>query len=94
MGTKTVTTEFARLNLRNILDDALIGEQTIIERYGKPVAAVINPTQLRNMTAELAHLRRIVKSDAILARTKEADWIDLDNLDKALAALDARSINP
>lgn len=93
MATKTVTTEFARLNLRNILDDALIGDQTIIERYGKPVAAVVNPTQLREMQAELARLRRIVKSDNILANTQPEDWIPLEDLDQELAALHARSAN-
>lgn len=42
MDTVTVTSEQARLNWRNTIDAAYVGNEVVIERYGKPVAVLIN----------------------------------------------------
>ena len=39
---KTLSAEHARQNWRGMLDDAYRGGEMVIERYGKPIAVVIN----------------------------------------------------
>lgn len=48
---KTLTAERARISMREILDGALAGKQTVIERYGKPVGVVIGVEQWEQMEA-------------------------------------------
>lgn len=38
---KTMTTEQARNNLRDLLDNAVAGNPVVLTRYGKPVAVVV-----------------------------------------------------
>lgn len=45
MAIKTVTSEDVRLNLRDVLDDAVAGNEVVIERYRKPTAVVVNYDQ-------------------------------------------------
>lgn len=42
MTIKTVTSEDARIKMRDILDDVHTGVEVIIERYRKPAAVVVN----------------------------------------------------
>jgi hypothetical protein len=101
MNEVTMTSDQARINWRDAVDTAFEGSAVIIERYGKPVVTVLNYNQWQRMSKqmvqqadELARLRRIVKSDSILARMRAGDYVDLDNLDKELAALDASTPKP
>lgn len=38
---KTLTTEYARTHLRDLLDEAIAGQPCVLTRYGKPVAVVV-----------------------------------------------------
>src|SRR5690348_713493 len=42
MTIKTVTSEDARIKMRDILDDVHTGAEVIIERYRRPAAVVVN----------------------------------------------------
>ena len=42
---RKMTTEDARVKLRDVLDDAYAGDEIVIERYGKPTAVVISHNQ-------------------------------------------------
>ncbi|MDQ3247911.1 MAG: type II toxin-antitoxin system Phd/YefM family antitoxin [Chloroflexota bacterium] len=42
MTVRTISSEEARNNFRDILDDAIASNEVIIERYSKPVAVVVN----------------------------------------------------
>ena len=42
MTIKTVTSEDARIKMRDILDDVHTGDEVIIERYRRPAAVVVN----------------------------------------------------
>jgi prevent-host-death family protein len=63
MTIKTYKSEDARLKLRDILDDVMTGAaESVIERYGKPTAVVVNYAQWqawrRQRTATLARIRQ------------------------------------
>lgn len=52
---KTYGSEEARLKLRDILDDVNSGQESVIERYNKPVAVVVGYRQwqaLKRLRAE------------------------------------------
>ncbi len=38
-----LTSDIARANFRDVLDTAMIGGETVIERRGKQIAVVVNP---------------------------------------------------
>lgn len=42
MTVDRISSDKARLNLRTLLDSAMMGKTTIIERYGAPVAVLVN----------------------------------------------------
>ena len=45
MTVKTVTSEDARIKMRDILDDVHGGDEVVIERYRRPAAVVVNYAQ-------------------------------------------------
>jgi prevent-host-death family protein len=63
MTVKVYKSEDARLKLRDILDDVMTGRaESVIERYGKPTAVVVNYAQWqawkRQRSAKLARIRQ------------------------------------
>ncbi|MEZ4615606.1 MAG: type II toxin-antitoxin system prevent-host-death family antitoxin [Caldilineaceae bacterium] len=80
MTVKTYTSEDARLKLRNILDDVMTGAaESVIERYGKPTAVVVNYAQWqawkRQRASRLAHIRQEMEA---------GEYITQDELDAGL----------
>lgn len=68
----TFTAEDARQNMRAILDNALAGKQAVIERYGKPVAAVVGVEEWRELQAW---------------RALQGERVDSSEVDRVMASL-------
>ena len=58
MAVKTVDSNHARIHWRDVLDTAALGQDLVIEHYGKPTAAVIPYADFVAIQATLAALRR------------------------------------
>ncbi|NKQ34924.1 MAG: type II toxin-antitoxin system Phd/YefM family antitoxin [Chloroflexi bacterium] len=60
MSTKVISSDKARTRWRHVIDAAVAGENVIIERYGKPAAAVIpyqDFLELEEMLEDLHDIR-------------------------------------
>ncbi len=70
MIAQTLSSDKARLQWRNILDDAGAGRNdTVVERYGRPIAAVIPYEDYVALQEALEDLR-----DARSAAAEYAEW--------------------
>jgi prevent-host-death family protein len=80
MPTKTMTSDEARTRWRDLLDTAMAGEvDTVIERYGKPAAAVIPFEDYVALQEELEDLRAARRAVAAYREWQEdpstgEDW--------------------
>jgi prevent-host-death family protein len=54
---RTLDSNEARLHWRDVLDNTIAGEDTVITRYGRPVAAVIPYGDYLALRDELARIR-------------------------------------
>lgn len=59
MAAKVISSDQARAKWREVLDTAVAGENVVIERYGKPVAAIIPYQDFRELEEMLEDLRDI-----------------------------------
>lgn len=57
MSTTTMSSDQARSNWREVLETAVSGNSIVIERYGKPIAAIIPFDQFADEVNEEKHLR-------------------------------------
>ena len=62
---------------------AVRGDRVLIERHGKPVAALISIDELEFFEA-LEDKHDTELAEEILSRTKESDWIPLETVKKEL----------
>jgi antitoxin (DNA-binding transcriptional repressor) of toxin-antitoxin stability system len=86
MAIKTVRSEEARNSFCDILDDAIAGDDIVIERYGKPTAVVVNYTRWQMQRRQwLAMLDE---------RAREIDAGDFMTQEEVDAQLKARGIIP
>jgi len=66
MLTKVVSSEQARNQWRDIIDAAVAGESIIIERYGKPTAAVISFQDFAAIQGIIEDMRDAREAEAAL----------------------------
>lgn len=71
MSTKTIKSDEARQNWRGMLDDIGAGDDVVIERYTKPVAAIISYVDYLALQEDLEDLRAARRAEEILNRTKD-----------------------
>ncbi len=70
MSTKTMSSDQARSNWRELLETAVSGNSIIIERYGKPIAAIIPYDQFADDSSSETVLRES-------AAYQVSDWNDM-----------------
>lgn len=58
----------------------------VLAQRSRPAAVLISFEDWDETARELARLRRIILADRHFAEMKAGDYVDLDDLDKALAA--------
>lgn len=68
MSTKTMSSDQARSNWREVLETAVAGNNIIIERYGKPIAAIIPFNQFREDDGKVQTIRETA------AAYQTTDW--------------------
>jgi prevent-host-death family protein len=78
---RQVTAEKLRVQSSEILDAAMRGAPTIVTRYGRPAAVVIDFSWFE----ELERLRRGAEYEKQFARVQAGDYVDLNDLDRAAA---------
>lgn len=71
MSMKTIKSDEARQNWRGLLDDIGAGDDVVIERYTKPVAAIISYADYLALQEELEDLRAARRAEEILERAKD-----------------------
>ena len=81
MSTITVTSDQARINWRDTIDTAYKGGEVVIERYGKPMVAVVNFDLWRRMRRQWITMleQRIAEMDA-------GEYVTQEELDAELKA--------
>jgi hypothetical protein len=62
-----------------------------LAQRSEAVAVLVSPELWDSMTDELSRMRRIIKGTRQLTKIRAGNYIELDNLDQELAAMDARS---
>jgi prevent-host-death family protein len=90
MTVQTYSSDDARAKLRDILDIVGRGGAAIIERYRRPEAAVISVERYKR----LLELERIAEARRQFAEMDAGSYVSLEDLDKELAAIDARRVKP
>ena len=83
MVTRTLKSDEARQTWRDILDAATTGDQVVIERYNKPVAALISYEDFLALQEELEDLRAARRADeAYMAWKRDSSrarsWDDIE----------------
>jgi prevent-host-death family protein len=66
MDQQTLSSDDARTRWRDVLDAASAGSVTVIERYGKPTAAVIPFEDYAAIRDEIEDLRAARRAEAVL----------------------------
>jgi prevent-host-death family protein len=66
MSVKTMKSDVARNQWRNVLDQVAAGDDVVIERYNKPVAAVIRYEEFLALQEELDELRAAQRAQTVL----------------------------
>jgi antitoxin (DNA-binding transcriptional repressor) of toxin-antitoxin stability system len=81
MSAITVTSEQARVNWRDTIDTAYKGGEVVIERYGKPMVAVVNFDLWRRMRRQWVAMleQRLAEMDA-------GEYVTQEELDAELKA--------
>ena len=101
MTRKTISSDQARAKWRELLDTAVAGNHTIIERYGKPVAVVVPYQdyaqsgvvregtavyQTKNWETMKAELTAEIKADLMSEAADADDWVtQLQHLQQQIA---------
>jgi prevent-host-death family protein len=67
---KIMKSDEVRVGWRNVLDDVVAGTDILVERYGKPVVAVIPYADYMAMREELQDLRDLQAAEAAYAEYK------------------------
>jgi DNA-binding transcriptional regulator/RsmH inhibitor MraZ len=78
MSAITMTSDQARIKWRDTVDTAFQGGEVVIERYGKPMVAVVNYDHWSRMANELARLRRIIEADRQFAEMDAGNVVEFD----------------
>lgn len=85
MATKTLRSDEARQTWRDVLDAVTTGDQVVIERYNKPVAALISYEDFLALYDDLEDLRAARRADEAYAvwkrdpsRARSWDEIEAD----------------
>lgn len=65
-----------------------------LAQRGTLSAAMVSIDEWNRIASELARLQRIVEFDRQLADVRAGNYIDLDDLDQELVAMDARTPKP
>lgn len=73
MTVETVTSEYARINLRDILDAIIAGSVYVIERYRKPTAVVMSYGQWENTQRRLRELEFLLEAKQIEAKIERGE---------------------
>ncbi len=81
---ETYSAETARIELRTVLDKALAGETTVIERYNKPIAVVLGYDQWLKRELEAARREPRVSSEEVKEMLLAAG-VDLSQAPQAAA---------
>jgi prevent-host-death family protein len=81
MAVKTIRSEEARNNFRDILDNAIAGDDIVIERYGKPTAVVVNHTRW-----QMQRRQWLAMLDERAREIDAGDFVTQEELDVQLAA--------
>ncbi len=71
MTTKILKSDEARQSWRDVLDSVTTGDQVVIERYNKPVAALISYADFLALHEELEDLRAARRAEAAYAAWQE-----------------------
>ena len=71
MATKTLKSDEARQSWRDVLDAVTTGDQIVIERYNKPVAALISYNDFLALHEELEDLRAARRANEAYEAWKE-----------------------
>jgi prevent-host-death family protein len=66
MATKTVSSEKARTQWREIIESAIAGNDIVIERYGKPMVAVIPYEDFLELEELLEEMRETREAQIVL----------------------------
>ncbi|MFZ4660950.1 MAG: type II toxin-antitoxin system Phd/YefM family antitoxin [Caldilineaceae bacterium] len=73
MTVETVTSEYARINLRDILDASIAGSVYVIERYRKPTAVVISYGEWEKTQKRLHDLELLLEVKQTEAKVPEGE---------------------
>lgn len=73
MAIETVTSEYARINMRDILDSIIAGSVYVIERYRKPTAVVISYGQWEKTQKRLRELELLMEVKQIEAKIERGE---------------------
>ena len=79
MDTLTITSEQARIKMRDILDDVLGGKEVIIERYAKPTAVVVGYKQW-----QVWKKRWLAMLDEASQEVKDGNYFTQEQVDEGL----------
>lgn len=79
MSTITVTSDQARINWRDTIDTAFAGSDVVIERYGKPMVAVVNYDQWQRMRRQF-----LAMLDQRSQEMRDGHYITQEQLDAEL----------
>jgi PHD/YefM family antitoxin component YafN of YafNO toxin-antitoxin module len=66
MGAKVMKSEAVRVSWRDVIDDVIAGTDVLVERYNKPVAAVIRYDVYMALQEEIEDLRIGLRAQAAL----------------------------
>lgn len=73
MTVETVTSEYARINLRDILDAIIAGSVYVIERYRKPTAVVMSYGQWEKTQRRLRELEFLLEAKQIEGKIERGE---------------------
>ena len=73
MTIETITSEYARINMRDILDAIIADSVYIIERYRKPTAVVISYTQWQKTQKRLHELELLMEAQQIETKIENGE---------------------
>lgn len=75
------------LRLRHVEVFGLLNRgPVILAQRSRPAAVLVSLNEWDQMAGELARLRRIIEGDRQFAEMRAGNYVDLEDLDKALAA--------
>jgi antitoxin (DNA-binding transcriptional repressor) of toxin-antitoxin stability system len=79
MDTLTISSEQARVKMRDILDDVLGGKEVVIERYAKPIAVVIGFKEYQSWKK-----RWLAMLDEASQEVKDGNYFTQEQVDEGL----------